>query len=113
MWSVVVSILFSNIAPNDISILDYGSSWGYQSFQFLKEGYNCSSYEISKQRAEFGNNKLRLNIQTDEQSLPEFNDIFFSSHVIEHVPSPSKMIKLGTKLLKENGYFIEISPNGS
>ncbi len=105
--------LFSGKNPGEIKLVDYGCSWGYQSFQFVKKGFSCSSFEISKPRAEYGNLNLGLSIKTDDSQLPPANHIFFSCHVIEHVPSPHRMIELGLNLLQSGGYFVAESPNGS
>ena len=105
--------LFREVELKKIKVIDYGCSWGYQSFQFLNSGFDCSSFEISRPRAEYGNSKLGLSIRTDESELPFANDIFFSCHVIEHVPSPGKMIEFGFNHLKSDGYFVAESPNGS
>ncbi|MFQ5446053.1 MAG: class I SAM-dependent methyltransferase [Saprospiraceae bacterium] len=96
-----------------VKIIDYGSSWGYLSYQFQSYGMDVESFEISVPRASFGNQSLGLNIRTHEASLRSGNDIFFSSHVIEHVPSVSKMLAVGERLLTEDGYLITICPNGS
>jgi len=40
-------------------------------------------------------------------------DIFFSSHVLEHVSSVRDTIQFGMNLLKNNGLFIALTPNGS
>jgi 2-polyprenyl-3-methyl-5-hydroxy-6-metoxy-1,4-benzoquinol methylase len=94
-------------------LVDYGSSWGYMSFQFKKIGFDVQSFEISKPRAHYGNTNLGLNIQTSVSRLTSGNDIFFSSHVIEHVPSISEMIDVGKSLLSSQGFFIAECPNGS
>jgi 2-polyprenyl-3-methyl-5-hydroxy-6-metoxy-1,4-benzoquinol methylase len=107
--------IFESLFPNNDSlrIVDYGCSWGYISSQLIKYGYDVESYEISKPRAAYGNQNLGLNILTNEEDIRSENDIFFSSHVIEHHPSISDMLKLAKRKLKKSGYFIAISPNGS
>jgi hypothetical protein len=107
--------LFGCLFPdlNGVKILDYGASWGYVSYQFRAFGMNVESYEISVPRASFGNQSLGLRIHTSERDLRNGNDIFFSSHVIEHVPSPGRMLDLGKKLLHKDGYLVTICPNGS
>jgi hypothetical protein len=45
--------------------------------------------------------------------LRKENHIFFSYHVIEHHPDIDSMIRLAKSLLKDGGYFIAYSPNGS
>lgn len=103
--------LFSDL--KGVKILDYGASWGYVSYQFRVFGMDVESYEISVPRASFGNQSLGLRIHTNERDLRNGNDIFFSSHVIEHVPSPGRMLDLGKKLVNKDGYLITICPNGS
>lgn len=105
--------LFKNENPNSIKIIDYGCSWGYISYQFKNSGFDVQGYEISKPRAKFGIEKLNVDIKTIENDLRFNNDIFFSSHVIEHHPNLKSMINLGKSLLNNNGFFIAISPNGS
>ena len=94
-------------------ILDYGTSWGYASYQFSNMGFEVQSFEISKQRASFGKNKLGIEIISNEEELEGDNDIFFSSHVIEHHPAIKDMVILASRLLKTQGYFIAYAPNGS
>ena len=40
-------------------------------------------------------------------------DVFFSAHVIEHVPSVSRMLTLGLRLLRPGGLFVAFTPNAS
>lgn len=95
------------------SVVDYGSSWGYMSYQFKRLGFTTQSFEISRPRARFGNEKLHLDIKTEVDQLKPANDIFFSSHVIEHVPSVAEMVRIAAKLLNKDGFFVAECPNGS
>jgi len=94
-------------------ILDYGASWGYMSYQFSKAKMDVESYEISKPRAGFGNQSLKLDIRTSESDVRSNNSIFFSSHVIEHVPSPAKMLEYASQHITQNGFIFTLCPNGS
>jgi 2-polyprenyl-3-methyl-5-hydroxy-6-metoxy-1,4-benzoquinol methylase len=107
--------LFSRLFPgeNSLRIIDYGCSWGYLTYQFMQAGHDVQGYEISKSRAAYGISKLGIEILTDEKALMANNQIFFSSHVIEHHPDISGMVRLAEKLLSPGGYFIAVSPNGS
>jgi 2-polyprenyl-3-methyl-5-hydroxy-6-metoxy-1,4-benzoquinol methylase len=107
--------LFNALFPrlDHLKIVDYGTSWGYLSYQFRMAGLDVQSFEISEPRAAFGNKHLGLEILTDQSKLSGTNDIFFSSHVIEHVPSIGHMLNLGKSLLKPEGLFIATCPNGS
>jgi 2-polyprenyl-3-methyl-5-hydroxy-6-metoxy-1,4-benzoquinol methylase len=109
----IIKMLFQEKELKHLKMIDYGSSWGYISYQLLQKGLEVQSFEISETRALFGNNKLKLDIKTMEKELNDGNDIFFSSHVIEHHPNPTEMINSAKKLLNENGYFICYCPNGS
>jgi 2-polyprenyl-3-methyl-5-hydroxy-6-metoxy-1,4-benzoquinol methylase len=107
LWKSVFSDL------RQVKAIDYGCSWGYMSFQFLKQGVQLQSYEISRPRAKFGNAHLGLSIKSDVKDLTSGNDLFYNSHVIEHVPSISDMVNEAKRLLKPNGYFFAECPNGS
>jgi 2-polyprenyl-3-methyl-5-hydroxy-6-metoxy-1,4-benzoquinol methylase len=107
--------IFSNLFPGiaRLKIVDYGCSWGYLTFQFKEAGHQVQGYEISRSRAAFGIKHLGIEILTSESEIEGKNDIFFSSHVIEHHPDIAGMISLAKSLVKPGGYFIAVSPNGS
>jgi hypothetical protein len=107
--------LFAKLFPaqKSLRIIDYGSSWGYTSYQFKQAGHEVQGYEISRSRALYGIKNLDVNICMDEKMLKKGNHIFFSSHVIEHHPDIASMIRLAQTLLTEGGYFIAFCPNGS
>ncbi|MEH2143416.1 class I SAM-dependent methyltransferase [Nostoc sp.] len=100
--------------PQKNKLFDFGCSWGYGAWQFKKADFLVSAYEISKIRADFAANYLGINMIDISNRLNENTiDIFFSNHVLEHVPSPSKTIALAKKMLKPDGIFVAITPNGS
>jgi hypothetical protein len=103
--------LFDDLSS--VKAVDYGSSWGYMSYQFKKRGISVQSFEISRPRARYGNKHLGLNIKSDIRELTRDNDLVYSSHVIEHVPSIAEMVNESKRLLKQNGLFVAESPNGS
>ncbi len=100
-------------------VFDFGCSWGYGSYQFLQAGYEVDSYEIAVDRRNFGIKKLGVR-HIDEpfaivEGHPLFQsyDCFFSAHVLEHVPAPSRIFELAWKCLKAGGTFVAVAPNGS
>ncbi len=107
--------IFKCLYPGNssLNIIDYGCSWGYISWQLTQMGHYVQGFEISLPRAAYGRQNLNIEISTDENVLKGDNDIFFSSHVIEHHPSIAGMITLAKKLLTKDGFFIAVSPNGS
>lgn len=94
-------------------LFDYGCSWGYGSFQLVRAGFAVDAYEISKSRSEYAQAKLGIRVVLPEQVEKGIYDVFFSAHVIEHVPSVADMIAFGMRCLKLGGLFIAFTPNGS
>lgn len=100
-------------------VLDFGCSWGFGSWQLAAHGYRVKGYEISQDRARFARERLAIDVvdRLDDLRAPAGEadrlDVFFSNHVIEHVPSPSDTIELARGLVREGGLFIAITPNGS
>lgn len=95
-----------------VRIIDYGANWGYISYQFKQRGMLVDGYELARNRANFGK-KLGIDIKTDENKLSDNNDIFYNSHVIEHLPSIPNMLAIAKRTLSKEGYFIALCPNGS
>lgn len=101
-----------NIEPGS-KILDFGCSWGYGVYQFNMAGFNASGYEISKPRLTYGIENLGIQGVHQTEKIESDLDVFFSAHVLEHVPDLKFVFELANKLLKPGGYFIAITPNGS
>ena len=96
-----------------IKIVDYGSSWGYASYQFKQRNFQVQSFEISIPTAKKGNELLDLDIKTTVSELLPGNNVFFSAHVIEHLPDLIDFFAIAKKLLLEDGLMITYCPNGS
>jgi cyclopropane fatty-acyl-phospholipid synthase-like methyltransferase len=94
-------------------LLDFGCSWGYGSWQFKKYGYSVQAFEISEPRCNFARQQLGINASSSLDELEGTFDIFFSAHVLEHVPSVSQVIDNAFKLIKPGGLFVAFTPNGS
>ena len=98
--------------PN-AKVLDYGCSWGYGVYQLCTAGYNTVGYEISVPRMRYGIEKLGITGFTDVGKITGDLDVFFSAHVLEHVPDLNAVFDVAKKLLKPGGIFIAVTPNGS
>jgi 2-polyprenyl-3-methyl-5-hydroxy-6-metoxy-1,4-benzoquinol methylase len=96
----------------NLHVLDYGASWGYTALQFKHEGMKVSCYEISEVRADFGR-KLGINYYAAIDEIDCIHDVFYSSHVIEHLPSPEILFNVAGRSLKKGGLLILFCPNGS
>lgn len=112
-YSEAIKIL--NVAGANIAskIFDFGCSWGYGSWQFQQAGFDTASFELSRPRAEYAREKLGLLVYSDRNSVSGKYDIFFSSHVLEHLPSVSNAVNLAFEILKPGRLFVALTPNGS
>lgn len=117
-YASILDVFESLQLENSAKVFDYGCSWGYGSWQIAKKGYDVYSYEISKPRARFAAERLKIKCSSEiaDYEAKEFFsqfDAVFSNHVVEHLPQPSSIIELAHRLLKPGGYLIAITPNGS
>ena len=93
------------------TVLDFGCSWGYGSWQLREAGFKVYSYEVSKRRAEFASSKLGCSIVGDEL-VPDPIDCFFSAHVLEHLVDPNLFWRMVERVLSPNGIVVCFLPNG-
>lgn len=116
-YSSFASILHDLGIPKGAKVFDYGCSWGYGSYIFRNAGFDVKSFEISRPRGRFGRDHLGVDLAEDFDAFvaanPNSFDVFFSSHVLEHVPSPTRVIEKGFALLKPGGLFVTFVPNGA
>lgn len=112
-YSGYVKVLRALAVADGAKLFDYGCSWGYGSWQLRQAGYAVDSYEISQPRARYAASHLGVTRVDPQHAVAGSYDVFFSAHVIEHVPSVSAMIDLGMRLLKPGGLFVAFTPNGS
>lgn len=98
--------------PTGARILDFGANWGYTSYQLRHADYEPFAYEISAPRAAFGE-KLGIRIVTELPPRDRDFDVIFSSHVLEHVPNPLASLRDQLDRVKNGGYVIGLTPNGS
>ena len=112
-YSLYISVLKALNLSENSSLIDYGCSWGYGSWQLQKAGFDVTSFEISKPRSNFAKNKLKINAYSDLNEINKPADIFFTSHVLEHISNINSVIEIAKKLIKPNGYFVAFTPNGS
>ena len=113
-FSRVINLFKSLNIETGSRILDFGANWGYGVWQFRQAGYDATGYEISKPRAEFAQ-RLCVTVHTDWKDVIAAGpfDVAFSSHVLEHTPDPVQAIRDQLAVLKPNGLFIAVFPNGS
>jgi len=109
-------LLQLGLRPRD-KLFDFGCSWGYGSYQFSVAGFDVQSFEIAENRRRYASEKLGVQVVADidryTEAQPQKYDCFFSSHVLEHVPSPARVFDIAHKLLRPGGLFVAFVPNGS
>jgi len=111
-YDKIIQLLKSFYPSGTPKLIDFGCSWGYGSWQLQQAGFSVFSYEISSPRADYAQRNLDVKL-IDLNNPPTEIDIFFSNHVFEHIPEPSKIISLAKEILKPDGIFVAITPNGS
>jgi 2-polyprenyl-3-methyl-5-hydroxy-6-metoxy-1,4-benzoquinol methylase len=108
--SKYTSLLFET---KTLNIVDYGCSWGYNVFKLQSSGHNAIGFEISKPRAQFGEKNLGVKIYSELNEVPSTQDLFLSSHVIEHLIDLTQFFKYSQEKLTPNGIFMAFCPNGN
>ncbi len=112
-YSTYIDVICAAGGRKGDRLFDFGCSWGYGSWQFMKYGFHVESFEISARRLNFARNKLGVKAYSSLSNVTDTFDIFFSAHVLEHVPSVRRSIEFGMSILRPGGLFVAFTPNGS
>lgn len=118
-YSYYIDVVRQFGAPKNARLFDFGCSWGYGSYQFAQAGFDTLSYEISVPRRSYAAENLGVRLVEDFEAWARSpaalhsQDVFFSAHVLEHVPSPTRIIALAKRILRPGGLFLSFFPNGS
>jgi 2-polyprenyl-3-methyl-5-hydroxy-6-metoxy-1,4-benzoquinol methylase len=94
-------------------VFDFGCSWGYGSWQLCEAGYDVQAFEISKPRAAYARERLGVSTHTTPPAPQASFDVFFSAHVLEHVPSVAGAVSYGLSMLRPGGLLVAFTPNAS
>jgi len=94
-------------------VFDFGCSWGYGAWQIREAGFDVEAFEISRPRAAYARDRLAVDVHTALPPAAREFDVFFSAHVLEHVPSVSAVVSYGLEMLKPGGLFVAFTPNAS
>ncbi|MGA7887320.1 MAG: class I SAM-dependent methyltransferase, partial [Acidobacteriaceae bacterium] len=104
--------VLNQLMPDKGRLVDFGSSWGYGSWQMSRAGYTVFSYEVGRDRSQYARERLGCTMVQDLRTLDGTIDCFFSAHVIEHLPDPNIIFAEAARLLIPGGYFVCYCPNG-
>lgn len=98
-------------------VLDFGCAWGYSLHQLKTGGYEPSGFELARNRAEFGRQYLKVDIQHDVSALKSQYastfDIIYTDHALEHTSNLRQPLELFAHLLNAQGRLVVFVPNGS
>jgi SAM-dependent methyltransferase len=100
----------------DGSVLDFGCAWGYSLPQLKQAGFAPVGFELAKNRAEFGRNRLNFPIYSHWESLRRESqgfDLIYTDHALEHTPNLREPVEKFAELLKPAGYLVIFVPNGA
>jgi SAM-dependent methyltransferase len=111
-YSMYISVLQTARVLPGMSVLDFGSSWGYGSWQLKQAGYDVYSCEIGQSRARYAETMLDCKMISPDQRGISF-DCFFSAHVLEHLNNPREMWEMARKVVRPGGTAIIFLPNGN
>ena len=96
--------------------LELGAGSGEMLNQFKNLGFDVEGLDLDPKAVKNAKQK-DLKIYHGDIFSKKFKentyDVIFSSHFIEHVPDPIKVIKESLRVLKKDGKFIAITPNTS
>ena len=102
-------------APERGKLLELGAGNGETLKQLIEWGWTAQGIDFDPKavaacRAENLNVQLG-DLESQHYSNNEFNAIF-SSHVLEHVPDPIRLMKESLRILDDGGIFVGVTPNG-
>ena len=112
-FSRYLEILDSLGVEKGARVLDYGCSWGYGCWQLKARGFDVLGYDVSKPRVAYGREKLGVDLVSDINQVVGPFDVFFSTHVVEHVPGVAGLMRFALSTLDRKGIFVAVTPNGS
>lgn len=94
-------------------MLDFGASWGYGTWQLREAGFDVEGYEIGASRARYARECVGVQVHDQAEAIRGRFDVFFSCHVLEHLPDPTVAFRMAQEYLRPQGLFVAFTPNGS
>ncbi|MEX1024031.1 MAG: methyltransferase domain-containing protein [Planctomycetota bacterium] len=111
-YSKIIELLAAANAPADARLFDLGCSWGYGSWQLARAGFDVEAFEVDPRRAAFAREHLGVRVFDAFAAARGPYDVFFSSHVLEHLPELGATLTRAFEVLRPGGLFVAFTPNG-
>jgi 2-polyprenyl-3-methyl-5-hydroxy-6-metoxy-1,4-benzoquinol methylase len=97
------------------SVLDIGCATGSLLANLKMRGWKTAGVEISGPQAEYARRERKLDVMSltlEKNNFPGMSfDVVLASHLIEHLNSPSAMLREVHRLLVPGGRFFVTTPN--
>lgn len=112
-YSTYIEVLNHLGVSTGTKIFEFGCSWGYGSYQLMQAGFEVVAFDVSRKRCAYAVEKLGVDATSNLSEVNQSFDLFFSAHVLEHVPDLQETIRLARAITKPGGLFLNFTPNGS
>ena len=96
--------IFKNNLKN-ISILEFGSGWGFWSNYLKKNSFNISAFEVSKSRIE-NLRKNNINVISNIDRVEKKFDFIYSEETFEHIAKPKETLIKLSRMLNKSGFIL-------
>ncbi len=121
MLKTLADIKFENLISGfripGSEFLDVGCATGLLLEYMNSMGWVSRGVELCESSANYGNKTRKVDIYNGTLEEAEYSDnqfsVIHSSHLIEHLTSPSDYVKEVYRILKPGGYFITTTPNAA
>ena len=94
----------------EISVLDFGSGWGFWLSYLKKNNFDTYAFEVSETRINFLK-KNQIKVISDIVDINNRFDFIYSEETFEHISNPKETLINLSKILKEDG--IRFSKNNN
>lgn len=108
-----VQVLNAIDIPDSATLLDFGCSWGYGTWQLNRAGFRAVGFELSQTRARFAREKMGIDVRSNNDDVSGDLDVVITAHVLEHVPQLQNTLERIFSWLRSGGLFVGITPNGA
>lgn len=107
---------YYKIKRNDLTILDFGTGYGFFLKAAKSKGFNVYGIEYDSEIADYNKNEfgIKMITLTDLEKIPDRTfDVIRAFHIIEHLSDPEKILKIFYNKLKYKGIIMISSPSFS
>jgi 2-polyprenyl-3-methyl-5-hydroxy-6-metoxy-1,4-benzoquinol methylase len=112
-YSRYLKVLNALSNDNEKNLFEFGCGDGCGSWLLRNAGYTVKAFDISELKCDYAKKYLNVDATCCLEQITGVFDIFFSAHVLEHIPHIQETINYGWQMLRPGGLFVAFTPNGS